>query len=60
MREYLENYGYIIDSIYKNGKYWVKKRYGINLICSSCGRTIYEGWTNGWNIYCDECFKNRD
>lgn len=55
MGTFLANYGYVIDTDYANG--YVKKRYSINLRCDRCGQEIYEGWTNNWNLYCDECYK---
>lgn len=57
--EFLRSYGYIIDLKFINDRAWVKKRWGVNLLCDGCGRTIYEGWTNDWNLYCDDCF-NRE
>jgi len=40
-----------------NGVMWTKKEFSINLTCDHCGKQIYSGWWNGWNLYCDSCFK---
>ena len=61
MSEFLRCYGHAIEFYFLETKHgsipYVKKKYGLVLTCSRCGKRTPILWTDNHTGYCDECFE---